>query len=148
RAVGARAAARGQRRVRRVPRHEGRRPPPRRRRRQAVRRDEVSDGGEGPQTDPGRDLQRRHLLVHDDRRGSQRDHRALRLARGTYTGAGPGVPLMPETPEELWQRTHANLGVPPVDDWDSWPFTGAIAPKELRPPVETEPPRHGAGGVD
>ena len=55
---------------------------------------------------------------------------------------------MPETPEELWQRTHINLGVPPVDEWDSWPFTGAISPKELRPPIDVEPPRHGVGGVD
>jgi hypothetical protein len=54
---------------------------------------------------------------------------------------------MPETPEELWQRAHADLRVPPVGDWDSWPFTGAIAPKELRPPVDAEPPRHGEGGV-
>lgn len=55
---------------------------------------------------------------------------------------------MPETPEELWRRAHGDLRVPPVDDWDSWPFTGAIAPKELRPPLDVEPPRQGAGGVD
>ena len=55
---------------------------------------------------------------------------------------------MPETPEEFWERARAGLQTPPVEEWDTWPFEGAITPRELEPPVDTEPPRHGVGGVD
>ena len=55
---------------------------------------------------------------------------------------------MPETPEEFWERTRGALHVPPVDEWDSWPFDGELRVRELEPPVETERPREGAGGVD
>jgi diadenosine tetraphosphate (Ap4A) HIT family hydrolase len=55
---------------------------------------------------------------------------------------------MPETPEQFWQRARAGLGTPPVEEWDTWPFDGAISPRGLDPPVEAEPPRHGVGGVD
>jgi diadenosine tetraphosphate (Ap4A) HIT family hydrolase len=55
---------------------------------------------------------------------------------------------MPETPEQLWERTHDQLRVPPVEEWDSWPFDGELSVRALRPPVEGEEPRHGEGGVD
>jgi diadenosine tetraphosphate (Ap4A) HIT family hydrolase len=55
---------------------------------------------------------------------------------------------VPETPEEFWERARAGLQTPPVEEWDTWPFDGAITPRELEPPVEVEPPRHGVGGVD
>lgn len=55
---------------------------------------------------------------------------------------------MPETPEELYQRAKDALRVPPVDDWEAWPFEGELRPKALLPPTATEPPRHGVDGVD
>lgn len=55
---------------------------------------------------------------------------------------------MPETPEQFWERARGGLQTPPVGEWDSWPFDGDIAPRELERPVEEEPPRHGVGGVD
>jgi hypothetical protein len=55
---------------------------------------------------------------------------------------------VPETPEEFWERAHDALQTPPVAEWDSWPFDGAIQPRALERPVEAEPPRHGVGGVD
>jgi hypothetical protein len=55
---------------------------------------------------------------------------------------------VPETPEAFWERAHDALRVPPVEEWDSWPFLGAVEPKELEPPVAEETPRHGVGGVD
>jgi diadenosine tetraphosphate (Ap4A) HIT family hydrolase len=55
---------------------------------------------------------------------------------------------MPETPEQFWERTRNALRTPSVEEWESWPFTGGVTPKELDPPVEAEKPRHGVGGVD
>ena len=55
---------------------------------------------------------------------------------------------MPETPEAFWERARGSLRRPPVEEWDSWPFAGHIAPKELEAPVDEEKPRHGIGGVD
>ena len=55
---------------------------------------------------------------------------------------------MPETPEEFWERTRAALQVPPVGEWDSWPFEGELRVRELAPPVDAERPRNGTGGVD
>ena len=55
---------------------------------------------------------------------------------------------MPETPEEFWERTRAHLHVPPLEEWESWPFDGDIRVRELQPPVEAERPRNGSGGVD
>jgi diadenosine tetraphosphate (Ap4A) HIT family hydrolase len=54
---------------------------------------------------------------------------------------------MPETPQQLHARAAGNLRMPPVDEWDSWPFEGEIRPKTLRPPGE-ERRRTGEGGVD
>ena len=55
---------------------------------------------------------------------------------------------MPETPEELWRRVHQDLRVPPVEEWDTWPFEGRPDVRPLEPPVERERPRFGEGGVD
>jgi hypothetical protein len=55
---------------------------------------------------------------------------------------------VPETPEELWERAHDALRIPPVEDWDTWPFDGELSVRRLQPPVERERPRFGAGGVD
>jgi diadenosine tetraphosphate (Ap4A) HIT family hydrolase len=55
---------------------------------------------------------------------------------------------MPETPEQFWERARENLRVPPVEEWDTWPFEGPVRPKALEPPVEREKPRFGEGGID
>ena len=55
---------------------------------------------------------------------------------------------MPETPEELWERVHDGLRMPPVEEWETFPFDGELRPRELLPPVERERPRAGEGGVD
>lgn len=55
---------------------------------------------------------------------------------------------MPETPEELYARAKDALRMPPVHEWETFPFEGEIRPRELLPPVEAEKPRVGAGGVD
>ena len=55
---------------------------------------------------------------------------------------------MPETPEQFWERARAGLQTPPVEEWESWPFVGTPTPRELEPPVDEEPPRHGVGGAD
>ena len=55
---------------------------------------------------------------------------------------------MPETPEAFWQRTHGSLGVPPVEEWETWPFAGSVTPRPLEAPENTERARAGAGGVD
>jgi hypothetical protein len=54
---------------------------------------------------------------------------------------------MPETPEELHRRVAGALRVPPVEEWDSWPFEGELRLRELRPP-DPEPVIAGAGGTD
>jgi diadenosine tetraphosphate (Ap4A) HIT family hydrolase len=53
-----------------------------------------------------------------------------------------------ETPEELYQRAAGSLRMPPVQDWDTFPFDGEMHPRVLRPPADVDPPRNGAGGVD
>jgi hypothetical protein len=55
---------------------------------------------------------------------------------------------VPETPEELWERARGATRVPPLDQWDSWPFDGELRVRELEPPVDVERPRHGEGGTD
>jgi hypothetical protein len=54
---------------------------------------------------------------------------------------------MPETPEELYARAADALRMPPVEDWDTFPFAGDMTPRALRPP-EQEAPRHGEGGAN
>ena len=55
---------------------------------------------------------------------------------------------MPETPEEFWERAKGALRTPPVAEWDTWPFDGALTPRALEPPVPEEPARHGEGGAE
>jgi hypothetical protein len=55
---------------------------------------------------------------------------------------------MPETPEELYERVKDGLRMPPVEEWETFPFDGELRPRALLPPVEQEEPRHGEGGVD
>ena len=55
---------------------------------------------------------------------------------------------MPETPEQLHARAANALRMPPVEEWDTFPFDGELRPRSLRPPIECEAPRHGAGGID
>jgi diadenosine tetraphosphate (Ap4A) HIT family hydrolase len=55
---------------------------------------------------------------------------------------------MPETPEELYERAKDALRIPPVEEWEAWPFEGTPRPRVLRPPLEREPPLYGEGGVD
>ncbi len=55
---------------------------------------------------------------------------------------------MPETPEELYARAKDALRMPPVEEWETWPFEGELRPRALQPPVERERPRFGEGGVD
>jgi len=58
------------------------------------------------------------------------------------------MPLMPETPEQLFERTAGSLRMPPVETWETFPFDGEMRPRMLRPPVDVEAPRGGQGGVD
>jgi diadenosine tetraphosphate (Ap4A) HIT family hydrolase len=53
---------------------------------------------------------------------------------------------MPETPEELHARAKDDLSLPPLDEWESWPFVGALRPKALDP-LTPEPEIDGKGGV-
>jgi diadenosine tetraphosphate (Ap4A) HIT family hydrolase len=54
---------------------------------------------------------------------------------------------MPETPEELHRRAQEHgLRMPPVHEWETFPFEGDIRPRELLPPLATEEPRSGEGG--
>ena len=55
---------------------------------------------------------------------------------------------MPETPEELYERVKDSLRMPPVEEWDTFPFDGELRPRACSPPVEKEKPRFGEGGVD
>jgi diadenosine tetraphosphate (Ap4A) HIT family hydrolase len=55
---------------------------------------------------------------------------------------------MPETPEELFARVAASLRMPPVEEWETFPFDGEMRPRPLQPPEEHERPRYGEGGVD
>lgn len=54
---------------------------------------------------------------------------------------------MPETPEELHARVKDALRLPPLDEWESWPFMGELAPKALDP-LTPEPEIDGMHGVD
>lgn len=60
----------------------------------------------------------------------------------------PSATGMPETPEELYERAKDALRMPPVEEWDTFPFDGEMRPRPLHAPAERDPPRHGEGGVD
>jgi diadenosine tetraphosphate (Ap4A) HIT family hydrolase len=53
-----------------------------------------------------------------------------------------------ETPEELFARASGALRMPPLEEWETFPFEGELRPRPLAPPVETEKPRRGTRGVD
>jgi diadenosine tetraphosphate (Ap4A) HIT family hydrolase len=55
---------------------------------------------------------------------------------------------VPETPEELYERVKDGLRMPPVDEWETFPFDGELRARPLQPPVAEEEPRKGIGGVD
>jgi diadenosine tetraphosphate (Ap4A) HIT family hydrolase len=55
---------------------------------------------------------------------------------------------VPETPEELHARAAGALRMPPVHQWETFPFDGELRVRALDPPVVEEPARRGAGGVD
>jgi diadenosine tetraphosphate (Ap4A) HIT family hydrolase len=54
---------------------------------------------------------------------------------------------MPETPQELHERCADALKMPPLHEWESWPFEGELRPKRLDP-LTPEPKLSGQGGVD
>ena len=60
---------------------------------------------------------------------------------------------MAEAAEELYRRALAEadeegrLPMPPVDEWDTFPFEGDVRVRPLLPPAD-EPPRQGEGGVE
>jgi diadenosine tetraphosphate (Ap4A) HIT family hydrolase len=55
---------------------------------------------------------------------------------------------MPETPEQLYARVAADLRMPPVEEWDTFPFDGEMRPRALQPPLDREKARAGEGGVE
>jgi diadenosine tetraphosphate (Ap4A) HIT family hydrolase len=55
---------------------------------------------------------------------------------------------MAETPEQLYERSKDSLRMPPLQDWETFPFDGDMRPRTLLPPENRERPRHGEGGVD
>ena len=63
-------------------------------------------------------------------------------------GRASRVDLMPESPEELHARVANALRMPPVEEWETFPFDGDMRPRPLLPPVSEETPRRGDGGVD
>ena len=60
---------------------------------------------------------------------------------------------MAEPAEELYRRALAavdddgRLPLPPLDEWDTFPFEGELRTRPLLPPAD-EPPRQGEGGAD
>ena len=61
---------------------------------------------------------------------------------------------MPERAEELYARAQAAAGadgrlpMPPVGDWETFPFEGDIRVRPLEPPVAEEPARRGEDAAD
>ena len=58
------------------------------------------------------------------------------------------IASVPETPEELYERSKDALRRPAVEEWETWPFEGELRQRALLPPDAAEPPRHGKGGVE
>jgi diadenosine tetraphosphate (Ap4A) HIT family hydrolase len=55
---------------------------------------------------------------------------------------------VPETPEQLYERVKDALRMPPVEEWETFPFDGEMTLRALLAPVDREKPRQGEGGVD
>jgi diadenosine tetraphosphate (Ap4A) HIT family hydrolase len=53
-----------------------------------------------------------------------------------------------ETPEQFYERVADELRMPPVNEWETFPFEGDMRPRALLPPLEEEVPRKGEGGID
>jgi hypothetical protein len=53
---------------------------------------------------------------------------------------------VPETPEQLYERVKDALVMPPVQEWETFPFDGELRVRELQPPAAEEEPRRGVGG--
>ncbi len=59
-----------------------------------------------------------------------------------------------ETPEELYERALAaadadgRLPIPPLHDWETFPFEGEVRARPLLPPLPAEKPRLGEDGTD
>lgn len=53
---------------------------------------------------------------------------------------------MPEDAHQIHRRCAQGLRVPPVEEWETFPFQGPGVPRPLEAPVE-EPARAGTGGV-
>ena len=64
-----------------------------------------------------------------------------------------GAPVA-ESPEELYERALAaadaegRLPVPPVHEWETFPFDGDLRTRPLLPPLASERPRLGEGGAE
>ncbi len=52
-----------------------------------------------------------------------------------------------ESPEELYERAARALRMPPVAEWDTFPFDGQLRVRALEPPVPEEPARQGEGAA-
>lgn len=61
---------------------------------------------------------------------------------------------MPETPEQFYERALAaadaegRLAMPPVEDWETFPFDGALKVRPLLPPTKVDRPRNGEDAAD
>jgi diadenosine tetraphosphate (Ap4A) HIT family hydrolase len=61
---------------------------------------------------------------------------------------------MPESAEEIYARAleaagpDGRLAMPPVHEWDTFPFEGELRVRELRPPSSVEPARRGESAAD
>jgi len=55
---------------------------------------------------------------------------------------------VPETPEEFYARTKDGLRMPPLEEWETFPFEGELRVRALGPPAPDEKRRNGVGGVD
>jgi diadenosine tetraphosphate (Ap4A) HIT family hydrolase len=59
-----------------------------------------------------------------------------------------------ETPEELYERalaaadTDGRLPIPPLHEWETFPFEGELRCRPLQPPLAAEKPRLGEDGTD
>jgi diadenosine tetraphosphate (Ap4A) HIT family hydrolase len=55
---------------------------------------------------------------------------------------------VPESPEDFYTRVSGALRMPPVEEWETFPFEGDLRPRALRAPTPAEKPRQGAGGAE
>jgi hypothetical protein len=53
-----------------------------------------------------------------------------------------------ESPEQLYERARGRLRMPPVREWETFPFDGELRPRELLPPEAAERARNGEDEAD